>query len=484
VNTVFKPTGEQQAILDVFPEDGNLVVAARAGTGKTATLKMLAESTRRPGSYVAFNKAPVQEAARKFPKHISCKTVHKLAYDAVGNQYRDRLDAERVPLGKAARLLRINYPLTFDDKVLQPAQVARLAMETVERFCQSADRELGRWHVPTVTGLEEDAPKAAVRAAIYPLAVKVWDDLQRPKGEFRFTPTHFLKLWALGNPVIPGEWCAYDEAQDADKVALDVVLRQSMKVVATGDPCQAINGWRGAVDSLEKFDAKHFLYLSQSFRFGPAVAEEANVWLQLLEAEPLVRGLDKIRSVVGELDDPTAILCRTNGGAMGNVMAQMSQRRNVYLVGGGDDIKRFAEAAIDLKAGRGTTHPELCAFTSWAMVQEYVETAHDGKELKVSVDLIDRYGPDTIIATVDRLAWKPDRADVQVATAHKTKGLAFRRVLIGSDFHEPELTEDGEQGEPSKAELMLNYVAVTRAQDALDLGGLAWGRKYLQPAAA
>ena len=154
------------------------------------------------------------------------------------------------------------------------------------------------------------------------------------------------------------------------------------------------------------------------------------------------------------------ILCRTNGGAMSQVMSQMAARRRVYLVGGGDDIRRFAEAAIDLKAGRPTTHPELCAFTSWGQVQEYVEEAHDGKELKVSVDLIDRYGPDTIIATVDRLAWKPERADVQVATAHKTKGLESPRVLIGGDFHEPEQTEDGEQGEPSREELMLAYVAV------------------------
>jgi superfamily I DNA/RNA helicase len=85
---------------------------------------------------------------------------------------------------------------------------------------------------------------------------------------------------------------------------------------------------------------------------------------------------------------------------------------------------------------------------------------------------------------VDRLAWKPDRADVQVATAHKTKGLESPRVLIGNDFHEPEQTEDGELGELSREEMMLNYVAMTRAQDALDLGGLAWGRNYLPDTAS
>jgi hypothetical protein len=480
VNGAFTPTGEQQAILDAFAEDGNMVIGARAGTGKTATLKLLAEATAKRGKYIAYNRAPVDEARSKFPKNVECVTAHKLAYDGGGKRFRARLDAERVPLAKAARILRINYPLTFDDKVLQPAQTARLAMETVERFCHSADPEPTIWHVPTVTGLETDAQKHAVQKAIFPLAERVWADLQHEDGgHFRFTPDHFLKIWALKNPVIPGDFALYDEAQDADRVMLGVMLRQGMKVVAVGDPCQAIYAWRGAVDALDRFDAKNRLYLSQSFRFGPAVADEANVWLTLLGADPLVKGLDQIRSTVGEVALPRAILHRTNGGAMSSVMGQMAQRRRVYLVGGGKDIQRFAEAAIDLKAGRGTTHPELCAFTTWGQVQEYVEEAHDGKELKVSVDLIDRYGPDTIIATVQRLAWKPERADVTVATAHKTKGLEFESVLCGGDFHEPEQTEDGELGELSREEMQLNYVAVTRAQHALDLGGLAWGRKYL-----
>lgn len=480
MTAALSPTGEQQEILDTFPCDGNLVIAARAGTGKTATLQMLAESTRHRGKYIAYNKAPVVEARARFPKNVDCTTAHALAYRPVGVKYKDRLDAERVPLAKAARILQINYAVTFDDKVLQPAQVARLAMETVERFCHSADPELGKWHVPVVAGLDGDAHKAAVRQAVFPLAVRVWDDLQKTRGEFRFTPDHFLKIWALGNPVISGDFALYDEAQDADRVMLGVMLLQGLKVVAVGDPCQAIYGWRGAVDALDQFDAKHRLYLAKSFRFDQLIADEGNVWLQLLGAEPLVTGVSKTPSTVGPLDLPRAILCRTNGGAMSAVLGQMAQHRRVYLVGGGEDIRRFAEAAIDLKAGRTTTHPELCAFLNWGQVQEYVAEAHDGKELKVSVDLIDRYGPDMIIATVGRLAWKPDRADVTVATAHRTKGLEFESVQIGSDFHEPEETEDGGLGEWSREELMLNYVAMTRAKRALDLGGLAGGRKYLK----
>jgi AAA domain/UvrD-like helicase C-terminal domain len=482
VSAAFAPTAEQQDIYDIgLDGPGNMVIVAGAGTGKTATLEGLAERTRKHGRYIVYNKAPALEAAKRFPSHIECSTAHKLAYRPVGVRYKDRMDnQERVPNAQAARILGIHYAVTFDDKVLQPAQLARLALETVDRFCHSADPELSRWHTPVVPGLEEPAQRRAVETSVYPLAVKAWDDLQRVKGgKLRYTPDMFLKSWALTDPVIDGDFALYDECQDADKVMLGVMLRQKMKIVAVGDPNQSIYAWRGAVDALDRFDAQHRLVLSQSFRFGPDVADEANVWLELLDAELRIKGFDKIRSVVGPLDVPRAILCRTNAGAMNQVMSQMSQRRRVYLTGGGKEIEKMAEAAIELKAGRGTGHPELCAFQTWAQLQDYCEESHDGGDLKVFVQLIDRYGPETIISTVRRLAWKPERADVTVATVHKTKGLEFPTVLIGPDFREPEPTEDGQLGTPSREELMLNYVAMTRAQQALDTGGLGWGRKYL-----
>lgn len=482
-----KPTREQEAILDAYPDPGNVVIVAGAGTGKSTALKMLARSIQRRwprqvGRYICYNKAPAREAAKSFPQNVVCSTAHKLAWGPVGSRYSDRLDGERVPNEKAARILRINYPVTFDDKVLQPAQLARLAQETVARFCHSAEPELLPRFVPTQPGLEQPAQRSAVEHAVFPLAVRVWDDLQGTKGQFRFVHDHYLKIWALGNPVIQGDFCMYDEAQDADAVMLGVMLKQDMKVVAVGDPNQSIYAWRGAVDALDRFDAKHRLILSKSFRFGAAVAVEANKWLDLLDAELRIVGFEQIESVVGPLEGPRAILCRTNAGAMDQVMGQMAQRRWVYLEGGGDAIQAMAEAAISLKAGNGTSHPELCAFQNWAQVQAYVEEAHDGGELKVFVGLIDRYGPETIINTVKRLAWKSDRADVVVSTAHKAKGLQWPTVAIGDDFSEPPLTEDGEQGQVEREDAMLAYVAVTRAQQALDLGGLGWVDKYLNAA--
>ena len=52
--------------------------------------------------------------------------------------------------------------------------------------------------------------------------------------------------------------------------------RDHAQLVMVGDSAQAIYGWRGATDVMTGFDAEQ-LTLTRSFRFGPQIADEANV---------------------------------------------------------------------------------------------------------------------------------------------------------------------------------------------------------------
>lgn len=486
MTVVHPPTPEQQAILGAFPDGGNMVIVAAAGSGKTTSLKMIANTApRQKGLYLAYNRAIADDAKASFPAGVNCVTAHALAYRAIGHQYKERLNGPRVPAAQAARLLGIHYSVTIDDKTLQPAQLARLANEAVARFCHSADEEPRPWHVPVIPGLESLEQRRAVEESVYPLAVKVWEDVRQVKGQLRFTHDTYLKLFGLSRPSLPYDYVLFDEAQDANAVVLGIVKDQdNAQVIAVGDPSQAIYGWRGSVDSMDQFDAKHRLHLSKSFRFGHAVADEANKWLDLLNAELRVEGFDRVNSVVGPLAVADAVLCRTNAGAIGQVMAAIGANQRAALVGGGDDMRRLAEAAIDLKAGRGTTHPELFAFRTWAEVQDHAENDPAGSDLKVFVQLVDKHGPDVIIDTLTRLTRDESRADVVISTAHKAKGREWRSVQIAGDFREPKDDEDGNQGQIPRPEMMLSYVSVTRAKLALDRGGLAWVDKYTTPVPA
>ena len=75
-----------------------------------------------------------------------------------------------------------------------------------------------------------------------------------------------------------------DEAQDMTPAQAAVLFNQSDKgavVYLVGDARQRMYRWRGARDSFERVAVCREFTLSESFRFGPAVAAVANALLRL-----------------------------------------------------------------------------------------------------------------------------------------------------------------------------------------------------------
>lgn len=481
----FTPTSEQQQIMDAFATGQNLVIEAGAGTGKTSTMQLAAE--QRPharGLYIAFNKAVSDEAAGTFGRHVRCRTAHKLAYDMLGHKAKPRLNSPRQPAKEVAHLLGIRQDVALShDVTLSPTQQARLALNAVSRFCNSADRTMHKRHVPRLDGVE-DAEHAELQRLVLPHAETIWTDLQNPThGRFKYEPDVFLKQWQLAGPQLGAEFILFDEGQDASPVIAEVVQSQTdAQLVTVGDSAQSIYGWRGAVDVLRKWPAQQRLRLSESFRFGPAVANEANKWLTLLGRDMRITGRGGPSHVGAMQDWPDAVLCRTNAGAVREAMDAMDTGFRTALVGGAGHIRDLAEAAIDLQAGRGTSHPELVAFQTWAELQDYCDNDASGADLKAFVSLIDKDGPEVVLDTVSQLSPEfPGKGqkgrfvppEVVVSTAHKAKGRQWPSVRIGDDFKEP-LDSEGQPLDVPDEDAMLAYVAVTRAMERLDTGGLSW----------
>lgn len=213
-----------------------------------------------------------------------------------------------------------------------------------------------------------------------------------------------------------------------------------------------------------------------SFRFGSAVADEANKWLEVLHAELRLRGYARINSAIGCSPGAGTVRCRTNATTMSEAMRAMAAgNRKVAIVGGGREILALAQAAVTLKAGAGTSHPELFAFRTWSEVQDYAENDPGGSDLQAFVKLIDEHGPETIIDAVKGLA-DERYANLVISTAHKAKGREWDAVRIGDDFREPKKDPQrpDELPEINPTEAMLAYVAVTRAKLTLDRSRLAW----------
>ncbi|WP_328978436.1 UvrD-helicase domain-containing protein [Streptomyces canus] len=475
------PTDEQAHAADTFRAGHHIVLQAGAGTGKTSTLALLASSTARRGRYLAFNKDIARDAVGRFPRTVRCKTAHATAYAALGHRYARRLSSPRQPAWKTGQALGITRPVRIGERDLTQRTLSHAVVRTVTRFCYSADRSLARQHVPSLRGLDTPEEQAHLAEVILPFAAKAWTDLQDPDlGTIRFEHDHYLKMWALTGPKIEADYLFLDEAQDTNPVLEHVFAtqRDHAQLVMVGDSAQAIYGWRGARDVMTGFDAAQ-LTLTRSFRFGPQIAAEANRWLALADAPIRLTGTDTIPAMVGDIACPDAVLCRTNIGAMAEVMRLLAEGHRVALTRGGQQLAALAHAARDLKDGRRTNHPELVLFSSWGELQDYAAYDPAGRDLQPFVDLVDTHGPDAILTAVDELTHE-STADVTVSTAHKAKGREWPTVKIADDFPEPKDTDQHDvQGRPipepvSDTDARLAYVAVTRARSRLDLGGLSW----------
>ncbi|SHH71944.1 UvrD-helicase domain-containing protein [Streptomyces sp. 3214.6] len=475
------PTDEQAHAFDTFRAGHHIALQAGAGTGKTSTLDLLARSTRHRGCYIAFNKTIAEDAATRFPRSVQCKTAHATAFAAVGYRFAHRLRSPRQPAWRIGHALGVGSPVRIGDHEISHRTLSHTVLRTVTRFCQSADKAPAPHHVPALRRLCAPNERAQLAEAVMPFVARAWKDLQNPDdGVVRFEHDHYLKMWALTEPKIEADFLLLDEAQDTNPVLERVFAaqRSHAQLVMVGDSAQAIYGWRGARDVMADFDATH-LTLTRSFRFGPLLAEQANLWLALAHAPIRLSGTDTIPTKVGSVTSPDAVLCRTNIGAMTEVMGQLEAGRRVALARGGQTLHALARAARDLKEGRRTSHPELVLFVSWGELQEYAEYDPVGRDLQPFVELVDTHGPESIMAAVDALTDEKN-AEVTVSTAHRAKGREWFDVRIADDFPPPPGSDQlDECGSPipepvSETDARLAYVAVTRARHNLDLGGLAW----------
>ena len=488
----FTPTPEQEAIFTAVEEGHDVVVAAGAGAGKTSTIVGIAKTTQSSGMLVTFNKSIAQDALPKLEgTGWTAKTAHALAYAwmckreqaPIKRRFSNRPQVD----WKAVRTFMGARDYKQGEHTIPVGQIVRAVKDAHKNFCNSADAEINMAHVyRALPETPEHFNRQAFAEHIFAMAKRYSNDAMSVTGQMHLGFDEMLKLYQLSNPQLAVSAIGYDEAQDANPVILDIIRNQRCQKIVVGDSNQQIYEWRGAVDALERFsemDGVVTLGLTQSFRFGQAVADVANLFLTALDSringDPFrIKGFDKIESKVHTLTEADAILCRSNAGTLTEAFEQIHAGRKVAIVGGGEDIKRFAFGARELMTdpksdgGQGTTYPELAAFNNWEEVIEHAENGEADATFKRMVKLIGDWGVGRILHVLASLV-SEDEADVVISTAHKAKGREWDRVRIAGDFKAPE------QEEASKGELRLAYVAVTRAKLELDLGGLAWIYTYV-----
>jgi DNA polymerase III epsilon subunit-like protein/superfamily I DNA/RNA helicase len=443
----FQPTAQQRNVVRGILSGDDVVVLAKAGTGKTTTLTLAARVIQKlfPKKkilYMAFNRNAAEEARGKMPANVEVRTADSVAYSFVKTQspdlfkkfsQKDTAMYSNVDIAK-----HLNVPsMTLEDETLKPYEVVALLRKAVYSYLTSSDESFSDKH------LLEHFPDDAVTPDLQASA-KAWiDDILSPQGKLPFSFGEMKKIWSLSKPDFseassgvnaPVDMVFLDEAQDTNDVLGIVVRSQNIQAVLVGDPEQAIYQFMGAKDQLQTFDAPHRLPLTESWRYGPEIGGFANRFLafkeKVLGYKNVNRGLG--RGAKGEvlspgtMENPDAIIARSNAGAFIDMLRLMDDDKVVGVPANFmADIKNFVESVEWLKNGgmsSGVKRPanmsnDLRPFKDWAEVEAEAAKGEDsdlGVKTSILVDMVDEQGVQGLRDVLKKLRVFGDKAKAQI----------------------------------------------------------------------
>lgn len=485
----FSKTEEQLAIIDdlhTLRMGESLSIEAYAGCAKTTTIVMAIHSLIRSGVdpkdilYTSFQKSIVDESGSRLPVGVASRTFNSLAYSGFGEAFRGRL---RSPTGGMIAthlgLSPINVPCMFQsgkgsglrqtirEHRMTAAGLGYWLLNCVEVYCRSVDVELTEDILLAVDPIPDLAGGFVLPTFRSEMAKKylgalktLWRIMSDPEGQFPSTHGVYVKLWYLSEPILPYKYIFFDEDQDADPIMIKVIDEQPAKKTWMGDRYQQIYAWRGAVNAIDQIQADRHRTLSQTFRFGPELAEQANILLKYMGAKIPLIGFDEVETEI----DPYAVrghrahIFRTNAEAVKDAM-RLAEHNVPFVLNISSGMKsHIREIDILYRERRGTG--SLALFTSKNELKEMIEYNGGNAGLGPLVELYEKHGADKIMRMVDSQGcdFGNDRETVILTNAHQCKGLEYDQTVLGDDFRHP-----GERGYSSE-ETRLAYVGMTRAK--------------------
>ena len=480
-------TDEQEAAVSLFKNAKSLKISAFAGTGKTTTLTAIGNSTRRSGVYLAFNKSIATEASSKFPRSVDCRTTHSLALRSLPRQYKDNKAKifDGLQGNRVAHLLDLEE-LAIGDVLLKPRSLGYITAKTIQRYCQSGSQEILRSHVPLSGKLQALNPSDREQFENYlaKLAAHLWDRMLDPQDTAPLGHDGYLKLWSLNRPEMQYDFILLDEAQDTNEAVLSVLTKQDAQLTLVGDRHQQIYEWRGAVNAMAKVETAAESALTQSFRFGPEIADIANRILSDLKEARTLTGNPGIISKITTQGRTRAVLCRTNVGVIEVTLAAMKRNERPHVVGGVAELVRMLEDVTRLKRQVPAETPDLFGFSDWDEVVEFADS-EDGESLRTFVTIVNQNGERALIRALEDVCDNEGVADLIVSTGHKAKGREWASVTLHTDFEPKKRSkEDPNKLLLNEEETRLLYVASTRPQQLLVVPSrlaTAWGLQGTNP---
>lgn len=455
--------------------NGNAIVEAVAGSGKSTTIIEAMKLVKGNSIFLAFNKAIADELKAK---GVNARTFHSLVFGPVMRHK----GADRPEMNKLRILCRENMSQSdfktygaFAQKMVGLAKQQGVGfltpdtLDTYQAICNHHD-------------IEPDSDSADfTRALEYAQLLLQWSN------ESDLVDFDDMLYWAVRDNIrLPKfDFVFVDECQDTNMIQREIlrkIMDAGSRMIAVGDPAQAIYGFRGADANSMKSIADEFnavtLPLSISYRCPKSVVKYAQQWVSHIQAAPNAdEGVVKHH---GEDWEPSMflpddlVICRKSAPLLTLAFRCIRQNIPVQILGKeiGDGLKNL------IKKMNVNTLEKLTERLQAYMMREVekAKKADDDKKIEAITDKVgcilfmidglreDRRSIAFLEQGIDYL-FKDKSKCVKLCTLHKAKGLEADRVfwLNRSECPSTWARRPWQQQE----EINLCYVAATRAKREL-----------------
>ena len=460
-------TPQQEAIIEaVKASNDNLLIEARAGAGKTSTLLEILPHLKGSTLFLAFNRRIADEldAKASFHSGVMVKTINGFCYGVLRehlrlpSRFRIDKDKSKKALTHALSCKGVKDKNTKDFydivKVVDFAKALGYMPDDPKSLISRED---------FFSQTEEILDKEQEELVIMCLQLSFSALLD---GEFIDFNDQVLGAVMLSTTFPFFNNVLVDEAQDLSPLnhrLLERLVGPKQRLIAVGDPHQAIYAFRGAHQSSmkilgEKFSASK-LSLTKSFRCPENIILEARKWVPEIEAflpGGKVTHLDDWQDNISELfSDGDTILCRYNRPLLSLAIKLFINDKNPNFVGGQflqrmqwwikkhcpgglmgmDAVERANQWCDEVQPKTRSSYPTEMRD---CLTTLFTKTITSNEALSMLRSMVRAKGK------------------INLMTFHKSKGLEWPRVFI--------LPGNGREG---TQEENLHYVSVTRAQKEL-----------------
>lgn len=493
VRSSVQPSVYQRAIIDwLITGTGNAIVDAKAGSGKTSTLCMLADiipnNNVTRAAFLAFNKAIATELQRRLPNHVQAATFHSVCMQALRRhpacaQYSN--SRGWVQANKVHHILdgMVNeYGISTIEQVRKGVKQLVGLMKANAMLPDVDEDELNA--LVDQYEIDFDEGNSNARVVGMEVARKALAINNNTLDVIDFDDMLYL-AWLMNAPIMKYSHLMVDEAQDTNLIQRLLIARmlgRGARAVFVGDEAQAIYAFRGADSSAmqrieEEFNCARFP-LSISYRCPRKVIALAQRIVPDIEArenapEGTVKQLNEW--AMADFSKLDLVVCRNSAPLVSLAYRFLRAHKPVKVMG-----REIGEQLVSLiQKMNATTLEDLDEKLASYTTREVAKALKARQEQKAE-RLQDQY--DSILAIIDGLP-ETDRSIYAVigvirtifddksegcttlATIHKIKGGEAHRVFILDKRLMP--SKYAKQAWQQEQERNLFYVAVTRSLDTL-----------------